>query len=346
MFYYFGFPNILPINYTFSLTYNCNSDCSTCRITSRKAIDLTFLEYKKIFNNLGKSPYWATFSGGEPFLRKDIVKIITTFYDICKPKVINIPTNGLLIEKIVRNVKHICEKCPNSQIIINLSIDAIGEQHDRIRNVDDNYTNVINTFKKLKKLENKNLSVGIHTVISKFNVDNFASIANSLMALHPDQYITEIAEERHELQTIGLGVTPSLINYKAAVDFLIHRIKHTDIKKQMNKITQSFRLQYYTMVKNILRDKKQIIPCYAGITSTQISPDGDVWVCCVKAKPLGSLKKNNYDLKKVWRSKALTLARNEIKEKKCYCPLANAAYTNILMDTKTFLRVVYNSFKI
>ena len=110
LFYYLGFPKILPLNYTFSLLYSCNSACSTCRIYNRKSFDLTLAEYKKIFQNLGKSPYWATFSGGEPFLRKEISQIITTFYTICRPKVINIPTNGILTDKIVRNVRTICEK--------------------------------------------------------------------------------------------------------------------------------------------------------------------------------------------------------------------------------------------
>jgi MoaA/NifB/PqqE/SkfB family radical SAM enzyme len=309
-------------------------------------MDFTLTEYKKLFYSIGKSPVWTTFSGGEPFLRRDISAIIISFYQICRPKVINIPTNGILTDKIVRNVKSICEKCPKAQIIINISIDAIGEQHDKIRNVPDNYYNALITFKKLKQLNFKNLSVGIHTVISKFNVDNFANIAQSLIALQPDQYITEIAEERYELQNVGLHITPKLINYKAAVDFLIHRIKHTHIKKLMNKITQSFRLEYYDMVKKVLRDQTQIIPCFAGIASVQISPDGDVWACCIKAKPLGNLRKNKYNFRKIWQGKAFKNARKEIKNKSCFCPLANVAYTNMLLHYRTLFRVFCRGLKL
>jgi len=67
-----GFPKLLPINYTVSLLYTCNSRCGTCNIWKKRAVNLSVEEYKKIFKNIGRAPYWVTFSGGEPFLREDI----------------------------------------------------------------------------------------------------------------------------------------------------------------------------------------------------------------------------------------------------------------------------------
>ncbi|MCL2062931.1 MAG: 4Fe-4S cluster-binding domain-containing protein [Candidatus Cloacimonetes bacterium] len=410
-YYYFGFPRIMPMSYTISLTWDCNSKCSTCFVCKRKSTDMSLDEYKKVFYHLGKSPYWITFSGGEPFLRKDFTEIVKSFYDICKPRIINIPTNGILTNTIIKSIQDICQHCKKAQIIVNLSIDGIGDQHDQIRNVPGNYQKVILTFDKLKKMckatnnntdkplysridrsknidrkkqqtgniksslkykskgnnfvyqasikdknsnkinedaanniSFKNLSVGIHTVISKYNIDNFAMISNTLMELKPEQYITEIAEERHELMTVGVDITPELLNYKAAVDYLTHRIKHTDIEKRMNRITQAFRIEYYKLAKAILRFKTQIIPCYSGVVSCQIAPDGDVWACCIKAKSLGNLRKNKYNLKKILRNIKFKKERKYIKDKQCYCPLANASYTNMLLDFKTLFRVFYRSF--
>ncbi|MBM4399798.1 MAG: radical SAM protein [Candidatus Cloacimonetes bacterium] len=333
----------MPMNYTVSLLYTCNSRCSTCNIWKKTAKNLTVDEYKKIFKKIGHAPYWITFSGGEPFLRNDIVDVVKTIYKASHPRIINIPTNGLLVKTIVEKTDLIAKACPKSQIIINLSIDGIEEQHDSIRNVPGNYKKVIATFQKLKALPHKNLSVGIHTVISKFNVDTFPSIANSLMKMQPDSYITEIAEERVELGTINTDVTPSLLSYKSAIDYLIHRIKN-DRFKGMNKITMAFRIEYYNLVKRIMRDKKQIIPCYSGVASAQISPDGDVWSCCIKANPLGNLRKNGYNFKKIWFSPDAELERRSIHLKECWCPLANASYTNMLMNLPTLMRVFYRSF--
>jgi MoaA/NifB/PqqE/SkfB family radical SAM enzyme len=338
-----GFPKLMPMNYTVSLLYECNSKCSTCNIWKKKTDKLTAQEYGRIFKSIGRSPYWITYSGGEPFLRPDLVDIVKTIYDASFPKIINIPTNGILTTKIVKDVDKICKLCPKSQVIINVSLDGIDTEHDNIRNVPGNFKKAVTTFKKLKSLGSKNLSVGIHTVISQFNVGNFTSIASNLMALEPDSYITEIAEERVELDTIGMEITPTTLAYKSAIDFLIHRIKNGKFKG-MNKITMAFRIEYYNLVKRILRDRKQIIPCYSGIASVQISPAGDLWSCCIKAKSYGNLKKTGFDFRKLWFSTSMRKERESIKAKECWCPLANASYTNMLMDIPTLFRVFYRSF--
>jgi len=338
-----GFPRLMPMNYTVSLLYSCNSRCSTCNIWKKTADNLSVEEYRKIFKKIGHAPYWITFSGGEPFLRNDIVEIAKTIYEVSRPRIINIPSNGILTKSIVERTEQIIKACPKSQIIVNLSIDGIEDQHDQIRNVPGNYKKVLNTFQQLKKLKYKNFSVGIHTVISKFNVDTFPSIANFLMQLHPDSYITEIAEERVELGTIGSDITPSVLSYKSAIDYLIHMIKN-DKFKGMNKITMAFRIEYYNMVKRIMRDRKQIIPCFSGLASAQISPEGDVWSCCIKANPLGNLRKMNYDFRQIWHTPEAELERRSIHKKECWCPLANASYTNMLMDLPTLVRVFYRSF--
>lgn len=339
----FGFPHMLPMNFTVSLLYDCNSRCSTCNIWKKKCDRMSVDEYKKIFKKIGRAPYWITFSGGEPFLRKDITEVISTIYDVSRPKIINIPSNGILTDKIVKDVKAITKHCKHSQVVINLSIDGIGEEHNQIRNVPNNFSKVTATFEKLKLLGIRNLSVGIHTVISNFNVTNFSNIARELMSMNPDSYITEIAEERVELDTIGKQITPNQLRYKSAIDYLIHCIKNGTYKG-FQKITMAFRIEYYTYVKRVLRDKEQIIPCYSGVASCQISPDGDVWLCCIKAKAVGNLRKNGYNFKKIWYSKEMKKERLSVFNKECYCPLANASYTNMLMDIPTLWRVFYRTF--
>jgi MoaA/NifB/PqqE/SkfB family radical SAM enzyme len=337
-----GFPRLMPMNYTVSLLYTCNSRCSTCNIWKKKARNFSVEEYKKLFKNIGKSPYWITFSGGEPFLRQDIIEIVQTIYNISKPHIINIPTNGILTNQIVENTAAICRACPQAQIIVNVSIDGIEDQHDEIRKVPGNYKKAILTYQKLKALKLSNLTVGIHTVISQFNVDSFPAIANELMRMKPDSYITEIAEERVELDTIGANITPSLVKYKSAIDFLIHRIKNGSYKG-MSKITMAFRIEYYNLVKKVMRDQKQILPCYSGIASAQISPDGEIWSCCIKAKSLGNLRDKKYNFRSIWFSHEAELERRSIHKKECWCPLANAAYTNMLMDLPTLIRVFWRS---
>lgn len=334
----FNRPRLFPLNYTLSLTYRCNSRCKTCNIWLKKTDELTVEEYKKIFTGLGTSPYWITFSGGEPFLRKDIVEICQCLYETCHPKIINIPTNGILTEIIVDKVKNILTLCPKTKFVINVSLDEIGEKHDEIRNVKDNFTKTINTFDNLKKLNYPNLTVGIHTVVSKFNFKRLPEIASELLSFNPDSYITEIAEKRVELDTINSDITPSAEEYTSAIDQLIEILKKYPATG-LGKITQAFRFKYYNMVKRVLRENRQIIPCYAGFSSCQIAPNGDVWMCCIKANPIGNLHEVNYDFKKIWFSEKAIEARKKIKKGECFCPLANASYTNMLFNFTSLFEV-------
>ena len=340
----FGWPRKLPMNLTFSITNRCNSRCKTCKIYQKKSEELSLDEWRQIFHSLGKAPFWTTFSGGEPFLRSDFFELVRSLYEQCHPSIINIPTNGLLSDRITGVVKQIADYCRTSQIVINLSLDDVGENHDAIRGVPGNYEKAVQTFKALKGLGMPNLSVGIHTVISKFNVKRIPDIFENIMTLQPDSYVTEIAEERVELDNIGSDITPDSGEYAAAVDFLT-RALGKDHLNRVGRMTRALRLEYYSLVKRILREKRPVIPCYAGFASAQISPDGDVWMCCVKGESIGNLKKVGYDFSKVWLSEKAKSIRREIKGVKCYCPLANATYTSMLHHVPTLSRVGWNLIK-
>lgn len=339
-----GLKFLLPVNYTVSVTYRCNSRCKTCNIYNIKSEELSSEEYAKIFKKIGKSAYWITISGGEPFLRKDLFDIVYAIYQYSKPKIINIPTNGLQYREIPKVVKRIAKNCPKTNIIINVSIDEIGEKDDKIRGVKNAYENAIKTVKAIQNLKLCNVNLGIHSVISKFNVDNLHFIAGTLMDFHPDSYITEIAENRVELDTMESDITPSLMKYSQAIDYLLFTIKNTKFKG-MNKITQTFRIEYYKLVKRILKEQRQIIKCYAGILSAHIAPYGDVWPCCILAKVIGNLKEYNYNFRKLWlKNQKLNEERKRIITEKCFCPMANASYTNMLMNNKTAIKAMLRLF--
>lgn len=336
-----GRPRKLPFNLTLSLSFRCNSRCKTCNIYAKKSDELTLVEWTKIFKKYGKGLFWVTISGGEPFLRDDLVEIVKALYDNCHPAVINIPTNALLKEKIPPIVKRIADYCVESQIVINISIDEIGERHDVIRGTPGSYEKALQVFQSLKLLTNKNLSVGIHSVISIFNFDRIPQIYQDLSKLHPDSYITEIAEEREELNSIGTGITPQYQDYVKAVDFLIDKLRKNKFRR-IGKLTRALRIEYYQIVKKILLRKRQVIPCYAGFASAQIAPNGDIWFCCIKAKSIGNLRDSDFDFKKLWFSENAYNLRKSIKNRECFCPLANASYTNMLHNFSTLTKVAFN----
>lgn len=334
----FGWPKMLPINITISPSPRCNSRCLTCNIWMKREDELNVDEWDRVFKSLGRAPFWFTISGGEPFMFKDIVPVAQSLYKHCRPGIINIPTNSLMYKIIPERVEAIARSCPESQIIINLSLDGVGAKHDHIRGVPGNFDKFEKNFKALRELKLPNLNIGVHSVISSFNVDDAPELFDYALGIKPDSYITEIAEPRVELDTVGLEITPNRDKYSWAIDQLIARVQNSQFRG-ISKVTEAFRIEYYKLVKEILAKQTQAIPCFAGWASAQIYANGEVWPCCVRADNLANLRDVDYDFGRIWFSPEADRVRKSIKNKECHCPLANASYTNMLMHPPTLARV-------
>ncbi len=334
----FGWPKMLPINLTLSPSPRCNSRCLTCNIWMKREDELRLEEWDRVFQSLGRAPFWFTVSGGEPFMNRDIVELCQSLYKHCRPGIINIPTNSLMHMIIPRKVEEICRSCPNSQVIINLSLDGVGDKHDHIRGIPGNFEKFEKNFRALKELGCPNLTIGVHSVISRFNVEDAPELFDYALGIQPDSYITEIAERRVELDTFDINITPSLDRYSWAIDQLIERVNARNFGG-ISKVTEAFRVEYYKLVKRILAEETQVIGCYAGWASAQIYANGEVWPCCVRADNIRNLRDVDYDFKRVWFSPEAERVRRSIRNKECHCPLANASYTNMLMHAPTLARV-------
>ena len=339
--YALGKPLALPMNLTISVSYRCNSRCKTCNVWQRPNDDFTIEEYDHTFASIGRDAYWFTFSGGEPTLRKDLPEMVEAAYRHCRPGIINIPTNGIQDKIIPARIERVLQAAPTSEVIINLSLDGVGEKHDIVRGVKGNFERAMRTYAGLKALKAhyKNFTLGVHTVISNFNVDEFEHIYAFVRdELKPDSFISEIAEERVELDTVGMGITPPIQKYQPVIERLQEGIRKAEFNG-VSRITQAFRDRYYDIVKRTLVEHRQVIPCLAGVASAQIAPNGDVWTCCIRAESVGNLREHGYDFRSVWTTAHADELRRSIKAGECYCPLANASYTNMLCHTPTLTSV-------
>lgn len=336
----FGWPRLYPFSVVVSVSYKCNSKCRTCDVWRKPNDDMSVAEWRQVFHHLGRTPFYMTFTGGEPFLRPDLDELVIAGYEECRPEVITIPTNGLLSERVSERVERICAACPTAQIGINLSLDGLGDVHDDIRGVNGNWERSMRTWALLKALQPrfKNLVLTIHTVISRFNIHLFEETYAGLQKLQPDSYITEVAEERVELDTVGWGITPLAAQYAPIADFLSAQARQQPVKG-IARFTQAFRAQYYQLAKRTLQQRTQVIDCYAGWASAHIAPNGDIWSCCIRAEPVGNLRQTGYDLAPIWFGERMAKLRQSIANKECACPMANANYANMLLHPPTLAKV-------
>lgn len=357
---YFGYKKFNPMTVTYSVTAACQSRCKTCQIGAmfgkdpkRIERDLSLKEIEQIFSTM-EPVYFFNMSGGEPFLRKDLPEIVALACKYLKPKVVHTPTNAILTERIVENtekiIKIVRDYDKTVPVTVKPSLDGVGELHDEIRGVKGNFECLVRTIEGLKKLEDKydNFHLELGTVISNFNIEHLDEIENFVHSLGVESYRNEVAECRTEFFNLEDPITPPAQVYQKLIKDFARKIEdNIGTKKKLARTTEAMRVVYYDIAGKILEEKRQVLPCYAGISNVHINYDGGVWPCCVLGyeKPMGNLREYNYDFQKLWHSKESEEVRKYIRDRNCACPLANQAYSNELLHFPTLIKVGLKAIK-
>lgn len=212
---------------TIRLTKACNLRCPHCYVDAGKQSEneLTLEEIKSIIDQLAKlKTFYIFYTGGEPFLRKDIIEILQ--YTNKKKIGISMSTNGLLLTE-----KHL-EKIKNIPFdLFQISLDGTKEIHDSIRGK-GTWDKAIEAIKLAKSTLKKN--VGIGTVIMKANCKVLDKViyegsvagADKITLLCP--ILTGRANER---------INPSPKEFLKSLKLVFNRFKFLQSKIQFAKDT-------------------------------------------------------------------------------------------------------------
>lgn len=344
----------LPINITFSITRRCQSRCGTCLIWKAGELPEMDLEaIEKAFRSIGWT-YFFNVSGGEPYLRKDLPEIVRLACRHLHPAVIHIPTNALMPERIEQATREMLEiieaESPGTVLTVKPSFDGIGARHDEIRGVPGNFDKLLDTLGRLEALRSGHpaLHVGVGTVVSRFNAGELDGVIEYARGLGVDTYINEIAEEREEFFNLGSGITPDPSTYGSIMDgFRRATIGRMSGMRLLGRITSGLRLVYYDLVVRILEQRRQVIPCYAGILNVHINADGAVWPCAIRAyaAEMGRLGPEG-GFMEAWHSEEAGRIRRSIRRGECWCPLANQAYSNMLMHPPSLFKAALAGMRV
>jgi MoaA/NifB/PqqE/SkfB family radical SAM enzyme len=324
---------MLPAHYTVSVLTACNARCRTCAIWEKESRPMTPDEYARVAASIDRPGFWITFTGGEPFLRQDLALVAEALLPAIRPALVTFPTNATFPDRVVGTVRRVARANPALRLIVNVSLDEVGERHDEIRGLRGNWALAMQTLADLRRLQREvpRLTIGIHTVVSRFNAARFPEICDALLALEPDSYIAEPAEERVELGTVGAGIGPSAQDWARAAAHLRERLAGRPAPP-FARIVAHLRERYYDDVRSLLETGEEIRPCLAGSASVHLQPDGDVVACGVLGERLGNLRASGYDLAAIWRGDAARAVRERIARDRCRCPLAAQAYVNLAAD--------------
>lgn len=299
----------IPQNPTFlvyQLTNNCNSRCNMCNIWKKESKGE--LELKDIKRALRTKTFskirWVNLTGGEPFLRKDIVDIVREFSKLKDFEGVAIPTNGFLSATIERRAKDILKVLrPDQFLSITLSIDGFEKTHDQIRGVPGAYKKVMETLDRLTAIPNKNFNVGVQPTITHHNIDEM------------DEFYGFLKTKVH---SVGFAVMLASEGYydnkdsDASLDDKDRRKVARILKKSIKSDPQyTF---YYTKLIEQFKTGKRGYGCLAGYLTLYMDPVGNVSPC-----PILSVH-DKYRFGKAaddpWFSGKAKKIRNDLKKEK------------------------------
>jgi len=144
----------------------------------------------------------------------------------------------------------------NAELVLDLSVDEIGEAHDRQRGAPGNFAKrleVASFIRDLKKTHKRSV-LGVHTVVSKAKVERVPIIERELRrAFAPDSFITEAAEKRVELATMDRDITPSAEAYARAAAHLRESIAGRRSSRPLARLVEAFRYEYYGLAAHLGR---------------------------------------------------------------------------------------------
>lgn len=257
---------------SFEITYACNLRCRHC-YQDRADHDnlLSLAEINDIMDQIVDiGGINVALTGGEIFLRKDILDIIE--HGVRSKLAIQLFTNGILLDE------HICRELKKLKISrVEISLHSLNEQ------AFDDFTQVEGSFQQLminlETLKRHGIPFLVKTPITEANV-------------HELEDIERFAKERGIELKYSPFIIPTLSGQSHPTSFRIGK-QEMDlvIKKDIDKKGLNLREVDLT--------KKDVLPqCGAGTRIVHIDPYGNVYPCIISNKVLGSLK--NESLRDIW----------------------------------------------
>jgi len=294
---------------------------------------LTLNDWKTLIDDIAKKRWdpLVLLTGTEPFLYPHLLQLIE--YIVAKNLRLHITTNGTLLSRHAGQLVDLCKK-PDF-ISITISLDGIGEVHDKIRGIKGTFDKAIEGLKKIndKKREYGKIwpAVSIAYTISNFNYRNMREFVQwfqehdldieSITFSHlwfKDSAIVEKHNKKYgdvffvkQENIAGLNIS------EIDMDFVhneLHAIKKIYAKSPFSifeqpRLTYEEAQKYYSKTTELVFYNR----CLAPWRNVSVTPRGEVIVSpmCFDY-PIGNVK-NNY-FSHIWNDVPLRNFRRKLKK--------------------------------
>ncbi len=318
-----------PLRIALMVTHRCNLRCAMCMIVERDAEfrdkDLSTSELKLIISRI-PSRTLITFTGGEPFIRKDILELLDY---ASQDHRVNLITNGVLFqdEKITGVVslapKHLFQKGP---ILVGVSIQGIGETHDHVVRVKGAFekakTHVLQ-FQEEKKRQGKTLPLlDIKSVITDENVGQMNDLVDFTKEVNADFCTFQIINTQDSSYGITDVAEDAYLTPPPPVRFSnIETLKQqiAIIEKRRREVTFEIRFNPILPPGEIVKRYRNAINiddygCFVPWTTAHIGPSGNLFPCY--SINCGNLLEKTFE--EAWNGQTFRNFRQRLREAKIF----------------------------
>jgi len=278
-----GFSALLSENnlnaVTFEMTYKCNEKCIHCYAvnndTCENIQELKYDEYIKLIDDLyDMNCMYLSFTGGDPFVRKDFLDIYK--YAINKKFAVDIYTNALLINDKVFDTFN--DYYPKGFYISLYSLDS--KIHDSITRINGSHEK---TLKAIKRLKDGGFRVTLNIPLMKQNLSGMTDLL-------------KYAKSNEINYKLSFGMTPKNDGDKSPLEFQV---------KDKNTIIEILKIDHELRgAPKIEKVHENDTICGAGINFLSVSPYGIVNPCVGMVYNVGSVREQS--ISNIWlKSKKL-----------------------------------------
>jgi MoaA/NifB/PqqE/SkfB family radical SAM enzyme len=313
----------------------CNMKCEHCFYwqSLNRPDDLSFDELVSLSEELGPIEN-LNLSGGEPFLRKEFGAICRQFIRRNGVKEIYVSTNAYFTDKMVAQIRETLREPALRLFVAELSLDGTAEFHDRFRVARGSFAKAMETYDALEQLQREDPRLQIHAVSTATadNMEEIRRLTTFLFERCPQMTHHNLALIRGDRKNPSLQ-GPKLAEYRQLYDY-IRRLWSPREQGRYGALVEP--MLQWAKIKTA-EERRQVIPCRAGVLSAVIYANGDVSVC-EQHVPLGNLRRSSFN--EIWYSQPAYQRRAAIRAKECHCTNETFLWPSITYQTGQMLRAL------
>jgi len=292
----------------------CNQHCEHCFYWQNlnRRDDLTKEELFSLSLQLGRIEN-LNLSGGEPFLRKDFAEVCRQFIRHNQVRQIYVPTNSWFKDKMIAQISSTLEEPSLELFVVEMSLDGLGEFHDRFRVSPGSFARAMDTYDALEKLQERDPRLRIHSIstATAVNMDEIRRLTTYLYDRCPRMDHHNLAIMRGDPKNPSLQV-PDLGEYTSLYEY----IRSLWAPREAGRFGGSVEPMLQWAKVRSIQEQRQVVPCRAGVLSAVVYSNGDVSVCELH-EPLGNLRQQSFW--EIWNSEAARERRRSVACAECWC---------------------------